>query len=158
MASNGLDSPRFVINKEAHVGLEYGRAKREVIRFNSIAELSADLDDSKYYIPNSSIFPLLDAFTVDLHPWKRAILWVIQITTSRSHGGSALGYRKVCSIVASLKELLGKRPVKKMGDVQAYADPWATVRYLLVVSKGDSKHLEWRFPKGWNENVLIVAS
>jgi hypothetical protein len=100
MASNELDSPRFVIDEEVHVGLGFAKVKRKVIKFESIADLSTGLDNSTYYIPDSSTFPLLDAFTVEHHPSKgSAVLWVIQITTSRIHGGSALGYQKVRNIV-----------------------------------------------------------
>jgi len=158
MASDELDSPRFVIDKEVHVGLRYAKVKRNVIKFESIADTS--LDNSTYYIPDSPTFPLLDAFTVELHPSKRsAVLWVIQITTSRSHGGSALGYQKVRSIMTKLKEMLGKPPTKRKRTVNAQTasepsvEPSVEVRYVLVVSKGESNNLEWRFPKGWNKNV-----
>jgi len=32
MASNELDLPRFVIDKEVHVGLKYAKVKRKVIK------------------------------------------------------------------------------------------------------------------------------
>ena len=81
-----------------------------------------------------------------------AILWVIQITTSHSHGGSALGYQKIRGIIAQLKEQLGKKPPKKKktDTGQSESGPSVEVRYLLVVPKGDSNNLQWRFPKGWN--------
>jgi len=148
MASNELDSPRLVIDEEVHVGLGYAKVKRKVIKFESIADLSTGLDNSTYYIPNSSTFPLLDAFTVELHPSKGS---------SRSHGGSALGYKKVRSIVAKLKEMLRKTPPTKKrrtDNAQTATEPPVEVRYVLVVSKGESKNLEWRFPKTWNKNVV----
>jgi hypothetical protein len=157
MASNELDSPRFVIDEEVHVGLGYAKVERKVIKFESITDLSTGLDNSTY-LPTSSTFPLLDAFTVELHPSKgSAVLWVIQITTSRSHRGSVLGYQKVRSIVAKLKKMLRKPPPttrRRIDNAQTASEPSVEVLYVLVVSKGESKNLEWRFPKGWNKNVV----
>ena len=64
----------------------------KIIKLKSIADLSTCLENNAYYIPEDPDFPLFDAFTIDLdHTKKLAILWILQMTTSRRHGGTT-GY------------------------------------------------------------------
>jgi len=110
-----------------------------------------------YYTPEALTFPLFDSFVVDFDYTKNsAVLWILQITSSRLHGGSKAGYREVRKIVAILKEQLSQRRPRKRGKFAAGQIPLMStveVRYLLVVPKGDSQDLQWQFPKGWNESV-----
>ncbi len=155
MSDDKTNSPRFVIDRSVTPNIQFPKINRRVVSFDSIADLTGDLKNI-YYIPMASDFPLLDAFIIEIDNSRRtAILWVIQITTSRSHGGSALGYQKIRGIIASLKERLGKQPpTKKKKPDTGKSVPTVEVRYLLVVPTGKSGNFEWRFPKGWNDNCV----
>jgi len=84
---------------------------------------------------------LLYAFTVDINYLNMsAILRVIQITTSRSYGGSALGYEKIRGIIAKLKEQLREKK-QKTDTGQSESRPSVEVRFLLVVRKRHSNNL-----------------
>ena len=68
---------------------------------------------------------------------------------------SAKGYEKICEIVKILKEELRKKvPTKraKSREGDAASTPLVHVRYVLVVAKGESEPVKWKFPEGWNEN------
>jgi len=146
MVSDGEDSPRFLMNQMVPVTIRFAKVKCRVVVFNSIADLS--MHENTYYIPASTEFPLFDAFTMEIDLSKSsAILWVIQITVSRSHGGSPRGYQKIRSIMGWLKQQL-------RWDGQSASLPCVTVRYILVVTKGESDKLEWHFPKGWNVSCV----
>ncbi|CAA7259059.1 unnamed protein product [Cyclocybe aegerita] len=156
---NNSDPPQFSVDPDTCVpgDVQFAKVKREVFRFQSIDDLSGNLKNNTYYIPRDPTFPLFDAFTVDLDHSKTAVLWILQITTSRLHGGSSLGYRKVRRIIASLKNQLreGMPPAKtmKVAAGQSVATPLVKVNYLLVIPKGDDfQKVCWQFPKGWSEN------
>jgi hypothetical protein len=54
--------------------------------------------------PRSANFPLFDAFFVEIQgPQSPNILWILQMTTSYRHRGSAEGYKKIREIVSMLK-------------------------------------------------------
>jgi len=95
---------------------------------------------------------LFDAFTIELDRAKKsAILWILQITTSK-HGK---GYQKIREIIAILKdELRENPPLKRSKTAAGQAAPLVLVHYLLVVPKDEpqSWNLQWNFPKGWSEN------
>lgn len=157
MASNNADPPLFTMLRDSvSSGVQFPKIKREIVKFHSVAGLS--MENNIYYIPADTNFPLFDSFTVDInHSTKSAVLWVLQITTSRLHAGSARGYLKIRSIIANLKsQLRGDPPPKKTTKVaagQASSTPHVRVCYLLVVPQGDYEpQTQWDFPKGWNEN------
>lgn len=146
MASDEEDSPRFVMDRTIPVTVRFPKVNRQVVAFESVADLS--MDQNIYYIPASTDFPLLDAFTMEIDLSKgSAILWVLQVTVSRSHGGSPRGYQKIRSIMAWLKQQLRRHG-------QSDSPPCVKVSYILVVTKGESDKLEWRFPKGWNVSCV----
>ncbi|KAM6490116.1 hypothetical protein JOM56_014435 [Amanita muscaria] len=117
MNSNGADPPHFTLVRDYPVpnNQRFIKVKRKIVRFQSIINLSSCLENESCYIPEDPNFPLFDAFTIELDRAKKsAILWVLQITTSRKHGGSAEGYQKIREIIAILKnELRGDPPLKK---------------------------------------------
>ena len=113
---------------------------------------------NSYYVPTDPNFPLFNAFTIELdYVMKFAVLWVLQMTTSRKYRGSALGYQKICEIITILKDELRESPLLKKSKTaggQATSTPSVQVRYLLVVlkDKSQSQNLQWQFPKGWSQN------
>jgi hypothetical protein len=167
MISNDNDPSQFVVAQDASSHVAQGevhrffKVKREVVKFRSVADLSTYFENNKYYLPEMPVFPLLDAFTIDFNPSKKsAVLWVIHIATSRSDGGSVVGYQKICDIVASLKRQLSEGPPPKktrkvaVGQSARASEPLVQVRYLVVVPEGRSPNLQWHLPKGWSENWI----
>jgi hypothetical protein len=162
MNSNGADPPHFTLVRDPPVpnNQRLLKVERKIVRLQSITNLSSRLEDKSYYVPDDPNFPLFDAFTIELDCAKKsAVLWVLQITTSRKHGGSAKGYQKIREIIAILKnELREDPPMKKSktaaGRAVPLVQPLVQVRYLLVVPKGESQsqNLQWDFPKGWSQN------
>lgn len=154
MNSNGADPPHFTLVRDPPVpnNEQFIKVKRKIVKLQSITNLSSCLEN-KSYDPD---FPLFDAFTIELDRAKKsAILWILQMTTSRKHGGSAKGYQKIREIIAILKDELGENPpLKKSKTAAGQGAPLVQVRYLLVISKDDplSQNLQWDFPKGWSQN------
>jgi hypothetical protein len=160
MKSNAADPPHFTLDRDSPFpdNVRFIKVKRKVVKLQSIANLSTCLGNNSYYIPVDPNFPLFDAFTIELdYAKKSAILWVLLMTTSRMHRGSALGYRKIRNIIAILKDELREDPPlnkSKTANGQATPTPLVQVRYLLVVPKDgpQSQNLQWQFPKGWSQN------
>jgi len=160
MDSNGADPPHFTLFRDSLVpdDVRFIKVKRKIVKLQFITNLSSCLENNSYYVPEDPNFPLFDAFTIELDRAKKsAILWVLQMTTSRMHGGSAMGYRRVREIIAILKdELREDLPLKKSKTAagQATPQPLVQVHYLLVVPKDESQSqiLQWQFPKGWSKN------
>lgn len=91
--------------------VQFAKIARSVINFYSTTDMPPRFQNNQYYQPRSTDFPLFDAFTVEFDNLKNlAILWVLQITTSRSHGGSATGYQVIHKIVSTLKGQLREAP------------------------------------------------
>ena len=159
MKSNGADPPHFTLVRDPPVpnNERFTKVNRKIVRLQSITNLSSCLENKSYYVPDDPNFPLFDPFTIELDRAKKsAILWVLQMTTSRMHGGSAKGYQKIREIVTILKnELREDPPLKKSKTTAGQAAPLVQVRYLLVVPKDEpqSQNLQWDFPKGWSQNV-----
>ena len=161
MDSNGADPPHFNLVRDFPVldGVRFIKVKRKIVKLQSITDLSTRLENNAYYIPVDPNFPLFNAFTIELDRAKKsAILRVLQVITSRTHGGSTEGYRKIREIVAILKdELREDPPLKKTKTAagQVIPEPFVQVRYLLVNPKDDSQpqNLQWQFPKGWCQNL-----
>lgn len=140
------DHPIFV-ETPVPSNVMFTQGGRELVTF---IDIPAKLEEYKYYQPAQVKFPLIDAFTVEFDN-SDAILWVIQIITSQSHGSSAAsGYKDIRMIVGILKKQL--REAMKSDNEQTALGPRVEVRYLLVTPAGDlNKPREWHFPKGWNE-------
>jgi hypothetical protein len=164
MHSNVMDPPQFTLDRDSPVpdNVRFGKAKRKVVKLQAIADLSTCLENKAYYVPDDPNFPLFDAFVVDFDLVKKsAILWILQMTTSRRHGGSALGYQRIREIIAILKNKLqgdSENPLRKKRKTkreQVTPMPVVEVRYILVVPKDGSEfqNLQWQFPKGWNQNL-----
>ena len=157
MTSNGADPPHFTTVQDPLIlnDQKFIKVKRNIVRLSSITNLSSCLEDESYYITHDPNFPLFDAFTIELDRAKKsAILWVLQITTSRKHGGSKTGYQKIREIIAILKNELREDPTLKKSKTAAGQDaPLVQVRYLLVVPKDEPRqNLQWDFPEGWNQS------
>ena len=159
MNSNLADPPQFTLVRDTPVpgNVCFMKVKRKIVRLSSISVLSTSVQDDSYYIPTDPNFPLFDAFTVQLDRTNRtAILWILQMTTSRRHGGSADGYEKIREIITILKSQLQERPPLKKSKTEATPKPDIKVRYLLVVPKPEDESQcrdlpHWKFPKGWSE-------
>ena len=160
MDPNGADPPHFTLVRDSPVpdNVRFIKVKRKIVKLQSITNLSTCLENNSYYVPVDPNLSLFDAFTVELDDAKKsAILWVIQVTTSRMHGGSTMGYRNIREIIAILKDELREGPPLKKSKTaagQATAKPLVQVRYLFVVPKdeAESQNLQWQFPKGWSQN------
>jgi len=159
MTTNSRDPPTFTkAGSVASLGVQFSKVIRRTVNLRCISDLSAPLENDSYYILEDPGFPLIDSFIIDLdHSRKSAILWAIQVTTSRLHGGSANGYQNIRAIVKILKEkLAGDLPARKAQKVAAEQDiatPRVQVRYLLVVPEGhSSQNLQWHFPNGWSKS------
>ena len=64
-----------------------------------------------------------------------------------------MGYEKIRGIIAKLKQQL-REEKQKTDTGQSESRPSVEVRFLLVVRKGHSNNLQWRFPKGWDEDYI----
>ncbi|KAF8905190.1 hypothetical protein CPB84DRAFT_1771816 [Gymnopilus junonius] len=140
ISDNNTDSPTFTLNTSSVVhDVQFAKVQREVFEFEDVADISAGLRDNVYYVPVDPTF----------------LLWVLQMSTSRLHGGSALGYVKIRKILAILKKHLAEvPPPKKTAKVetgQTSSRPRVQVRYLFVTPKGNVRK-QWHFPQGWNKN------
>lgn len=135
--------PTFRISTVS-LDVQLPKFNRETVELRSIADLSTTLENDRYYIPKDPGFPLFDSFIVDLdYSHKSAILWVLQVSTSQPHGGSAQGYREIRTIVRTLKEELGDHPPpRKAPKLTDTSRARVVVRYLLVVPKGDTQDLQ----------------
>jgi hypothetical protein len=160
MKSNAADPPHFTLDQDSSVydNVQFIKVKRKFVKLQSIANLPTCVKHNSYYVPTDPNFPLFDAFTIELdYVTKFAVLWVVQMTTSRKHRGSALGYRKIHNIITILKDELRESPPLKKSKTaggQATSTPSVQVRYLLVVPKDESQsqNLQWQFPQGWSQN------
>ena len=160
MNSNGDDPPHFTLVRDPPVpnNQRFTKVKRKIVRLQSITNFSNPLENKSYYVLDNPNFPLFNAFTIELGRAKEsATLWILQMTTSRKHGGSAKGYQKIREIIAILKdELREDRPLKKKKTAAEQTAPLVQVRYLLVVPKLEdepqSLNLQWNLPKGWSQN------
>ncbi|KAF8516409.1 hypothetical protein BU17DRAFT_67421 [Hysterangium stoloniferum] len=131
MTSNGADPPEVISDPSISIpnNVKFAQVQRKVVKFQSTADLPTCFKEHEYYQPVTPNFPLFDAFTVDLYPSRHsAILWILQMTMFRSHGGSA----------------------------PTVSEPLVEVHYLLISPRAQNDPVQpaktWRFPKGWNEN------
>jgi hypothetical protein len=155
-ATTPSNEPKFVVTLEASSDdVELDQRGRETINFKSVSTLSR-LDEKNYYVPDASNFALFDSFMVDIDSSTRsATLWIMQMTKSQLHRGSAKCYLYVRSLIGILKnQLKEQRPPRKRTKVtpgQTSSKPVVNVRYVLVVPKDEPGNQEWQFPAGWNE-------
>lgn len=102
MVSDATDPRRCVVLRDSRVpnDVQFAKVKRKVVKFQSTADLPIYLENNVYHTPKAPIFPLLDAFTVDLDRSKKsAVLWVLQIVMSQSPGGSVVGNQKISDML-----------------------------------------------------------
>lgn len=73
MKSNDSDSPHFTLDRNSPVldDVKFVKVMRKIIKLQSIAKLSACLQNNAYYIPGDPNFPLFDAFTFELDHAKK---------------------------------------------------------------------------------------
>ncbi|KAF8513262.1 hypothetical protein BU17DRAFT_68876 [Hysterangium stoloniferum] len=169
MTSNGADPPEVISDPSTPIpnNVKFAQVQRKVVKFQSTTDLPTCFKEHEYYQPVALNFPFFDAFTVDLHPSRHsAILWILQMTMSRSHGGSAVGYQAIRKIVATLKKQLQETPAPSQkkrkitkpeaDNKQIVSEPLVEVRYLLISPRAQNDPVQptktWRFPNGWNEN------
>ncbi|KAI0795639.1 hypothetical protein C8Q75DRAFT_460256 [Abortiporus biennis] len=172
MTSNQLDPPIFTIDRSAPQApgseVQFDGVKRTLYKYQCQDLPKISFENNGYYLPLSPIFPLIDAFIVNIDQDQRsAILWAIQITGSSSpsegehhhnhhHGSSELGYIEICKVVTALQSQLRDYPppikAKKFQPGERDYNPCVVVKYLYVVPQSPSTQWAWRFPKGWNQN------
>ncbi|KAF8505283.1 hypothetical protein BU17DRAFT_57957 [Hysterangium stoloniferum] len=169
MTSNGADPPEVISDPLISIpnNVKFAQVQRKVVKFQSTADLPTCFKEHEYYQPVTLNFPLFDAFTVNLYPSRHsAILWILQMTMFRSHGGSAVGYRVIRKIVAALKKQLRETPppsqkkrkitMPEADNKPTVSEPLVEVCYLLISPRAQNDPMQptktWRFPKGWNEN------
>ena len=149
MSYEDTDQPTVKIaSDEVPLDVRFAQVVRIIHRYDDLPE---NLETKAYYWPLAKNNPLFDAFTVEFKG-SSAVLWIIQIMMSRSHGGSGAGYRNIRNIIAKLKDQLRHKPPPKRALKTAegsVAAPSVEVRYLIVVPKGGKAGLEWKFPNGW---------
>ena len=96
------------------------------------------LDEGRYYVPTASNDPLFDSFMV--HRSKNTIIIsIIQITVSKTHGGSGKGYSSIRKIVKHVKNL-------------AETDVPIKVVFVLACPK-DGEEYEWKMPDEWDKET-----
>ena len=137
--SSTSDTTLLSLRPEARSVTEVDFAPRELI--------DVTLDSDRCYIPSAANRPLFDSFTIDVVPPTRekpatGIISVFQMTTSKSHKGSAEGYPHIRKIMARVRNLLQK----------GYSNPTVEVVYFLVCPHDQSQH-QWQMPAGWEKSV-----
>ncbi|KAF9779834.1 hypothetical protein BJ322DRAFT_1113147 [Thelephora terrestris] len=148
MNSTGGDSPVFSSDspskssspkQQPHtLASPFTRSGMPCYRFTK--EMSCvTLDENAYYTPVNPNNPLFDSFIIDLDQ-NPIMIHIIQITTSKEHGGSAEGYPYIRQIMARVSKLLK----------EAHRKDTVKVDYFLVCPKDGSEH-KWKMPVGWNE-------
>ena len=139
--SSAPDTPLLPLRPEARSVTQVNFAPRR--------ELSdVTLDSDRYYIPSTANHPLFDSFTIDVAPPTRekpatGVISVFQMTTSKSHKGSAEGYPHIRKIMARVRNLLQK----------GYSNPTVKVVYFLVCPHDQSRR-QWQMPAGWDKSVI----
>ncbi|KIJ34813.1 hypothetical protein M422DRAFT_34915 [Sphaerobolus stellatus SS14] len=134
---------------------------RDLVTF--YAERVTGLTDNAYYVPERLNVPLFDSFLVERRAPETTdmelILWVFQISTSPTHGGSREGYVSIRRIIKSLKSSFGTIEVKD-GDGKIIKmqkrEIKITVNYVYVTPKEEGHtQYQWRCPGGWNKHARL---
>lgn len=170
--NDSTTSPSFVVpDPESPETVDgFSKIKRVRVLFHP-QRLSNDLAsqncNTAYYIPNTPNHPLFDSFVVNLDfNAGSGELWLLQMTTSDVHKGSAKGYLVVRQIIRRIQEILivqmrqdpdDAQPAKK----QRKEPPVVKVHYVLVRSTGQLVQEEptlskWVLPNGWHINTQQV--
>jgi len=134
--------------------VRFAKVSRPIHRIHNLPQCLAS---DTYYWPYATYYPFFGAFTIELKG-NFAVLWILQITTSRSHRGSRACYRKIRDLVQKLKtQMRDQTPpteAQKTDSGRGVAVPSVEVRYVLVVQKGGDEGLQWTFPKGWKDHCI----
>jgi len=156
MDSNNVEPPTFTENPSSPITVCFPQVRRKLHKF---FQLPTEFESGKYYQPRSPTFPLFDAFVVDFdYSCHTAVLWVLQMTMSREHRGSMIGYQNVRAIVSSVKKQLKSWvPTNLSARDQVETKLVVVVRYVLVTAQVESgeKLLTWSFPKGWSKTYVM---
>ncbi|KIJ55363.1 hypothetical protein M422DRAFT_151745, partial [Sphaerobolus stellatus SS14] len=128
---------------------------RDLVTF--YAEGVTGLTDNAYYVPERLNVPLFDSFLVERRAPETTdmelILWVFQISTSPTHGGSREGYVSIRRIIRSLKSSFGTIEVK---DGDGKREIKITVNYVYVTPREEGHtQYQWRCPGGWNKHARL---
>ncbi|KAM6489766.1 hypothetical protein JOM56_014789 [Amanita muscaria] len=163
LMSSPDDSNSFVLHdpesRETVPG--FPKIKRQPLSFHS--EDLPPLYENAYYTPTIVNRPLFDSFVVDFPPLPRPqCLWLLQMSTSKSHKGSQMGYDVVEKIIERIelqREADQPPPAKKpdlKGKGKAVEPLSVDVNYVLVRPAGQEDH-RWVLPEGWDElNVYLL--
>ncbi|EDR04835.1 uncharacterized protein LACBIDRAFT_330360 [Laccaria bicolor S238N-H82] len=139
----------------------FSKIKQHVVSFHS--KNLPHLYENVYYIPTMVDHPLFDLFVVTFPPLPQPqCLWLLQMTTSKSHKGSQTGYVMVQEIIDQISqqgELVQPPPAKKpdlKGKGKAEEPLLVEINYVLVHPTGQEEH-NWVLPEGWDEpNVYLL--
>ncbi|KIJ23241.1 hypothetical protein M422DRAFT_39715 [Sphaerobolus stellatus SS14] len=157
-----VDAPVLDVDFKKDIAKGYPQlpgGDRDLVTF--YVEGLTDLTDNAYYIPERLNIPLFDSFLVERRAPETTdmelILWVFQISTSPTHGGSREGYVSIRRIIKSLKSSFETIEVKD-GDGKIIKmqkrEIKITVNYVYVTPReGDHTQYQWRCPGGWNKHA-----
>ncbi|KAH9978502.1 hypothetical protein BJV74DRAFT_136027 [Russula compacta] len=102
---------------------------RKCVMYDKIEDIKVDF--SSYYSPRCHDNPLFDGFCFSFKDGK-AVLWILQMTTVRMHGGVRSGFDLVSSLWKHASEVWKQYLVE--------------IKFVLVVPHVDSTcHVEWNF-------------
>ena len=130
----------FFVSDECHtIESPFNRPREisHVISTDSLADIcpGKSLSDH-FWVPMARNNALFDAFVIEFNgsaPNINAVVWILQMTLSRDHGGSPDGYSTVRSIKEKVQEAMGTTGQRK--DVM--------VNYVLVNPEAG----RWKLPK-----------
>ena len=134
------------------------RAKaRDSTRVDFAASELSDvtLVNNRYYTPAAINSTLFDSFSIDHTPGElHATISILQITTSRTQGGSAEGYHLIRRIVARVHQLLEEAAAGRTRKPRAAKKPKVEVEvkvvYFLVCPQHEAQRT-WKMPVGWDK-------
>ena len=134
----------FFIPKERHtIESPFNRPRERSYPSLSAGPLALKLNISPekslsdyFWIPMASNNPLFDAFVIEFKDSANAVVWVLQMTLSTTHGGSSDGYSIIRLIKKKVQEAMGN-------DAKQRKRNNVTVKYVLVNPDGG----EWTLPE-----------
>ena len=134
----------------------FPKIKRRLVSFHS--KDLPPLYENAYYIPGIINHPLFDSFVVSFPPLPQPQrLWLLQMTTSKLHRGSQMGYAVVQEIIDQITQQRPTLPAKadKKGKRKAEEPLSVEVNYVLVRPTGEEEH-KWVLPEGWEEASVYL--
>lgn len=137
----------------------FPKIKRKLVSFRS--KDLPPLYENVYYIPTLTNHPLFDAFLLSFSPsGLTQRLWLLQMTTSKLHRGSHMGYAVINEIIAQINQQHEPRLSAK-GEGKRRADEPSPVEvdFVLVRPTGEEEH-RWVLPEGLDQledvNVYVL--